>query len=70
MKDYWKKGDQAPGKGTPFRHTRDRALLLLEGASEAQLRKALKALVTTHPGQVLDALCTATDPDMTEKEEK
>jgi hypothetical protein len=59
----WPKNQKSPEKGTPFRHARDRAQLLLDTASEAQLRKALALLVATRPELALTVLSEACDPD-------
>lgn len=46
-------------KGTPFRHVRNRAALLLSGASEQDMRDALMVLINKYPGDVLGALADA-----------
>lgn len=45
-----------PDKGKPFRHTRSKARLMLEGLDPARAREALRLLIDKHPGDVLDAL--------------
>jgi hypothetical protein len=59
----WPKGQKSPEKGTSFRHAKDRAQLLLDTASEHQLRTALSLLLATRPDLALTLLSQACDPD-------
>lgn len=47
--------------GTPFRHVRARAGLLLEGADERVMRTALAILINKRPGDALGALADAVE---------
>jgi hypothetical protein len=59
----WRKGAKAQDKGVPFRHTRDKALVLLGAATEGQLHEALFLLIDKRPDLALDILCQACNPD-------
>lgn len=65
----WRKGGKAPDAGTPLRHPRAKALLLLEGASPEVMRAALLALTDRDPLPVLTALCDAIEAAEEGKEE-
>jgi hypothetical protein len=48
-------------KGTPFRHVRARAGLLLEGADPQVMNTALAILINKHPDSALAALADAVE---------
>ncbi len=45
-----------PDKGQPFRHTRRKCFLMMEGMNGDKYGAALRLLIDKHPGDVLDAL--------------
>lgn len=53
---YWKKGDKDPDAGTPNRHTRSKAMIMLVCATDQQVRRAMLLLLEKRAGDVLDAL--------------
>jgi hypothetical protein len=55
----WRKGDKDPVAGSPLRHPRAKALLLLSGASPDVMTAALLALTDRDPLPVLTALADA-----------
>jgi hypothetical protein len=52
-----------PNKGKPYRHTRRKCLLMMEGMSGDKYGAALKLLIEKRPEDVLDALI-AVSPEL------
>lgn len=59
----WRKGDKAPDKGVPYRHTRDKAMLLLESATPDQVYAVLRTLIETDARAVLPVLAQVIEQD-------
>lgn len=59
----WRKGSKDPGAGSPLRHPRAKALLLLADASPDVMRASLLALADRDPVPVLAALCNAIEAE-------
>lgn len=58
----WKETD--PEKGTPNRHTRAKAALMLQGVEDpAALKQVILKLTDKRPEDVLDAVLAVLEPD-------